>query len=112
MNQSIATGLILTLLTTAAQADTTYTCNGRSTMTYVDATGEMLIKRPGKVTVSIPPAPLCSGGRMSGWSATPGESGEGCGKAPYAEDWVPAYGPRQLYYTLDAGKLVDCVEVN
>ena len=47
--------------------------------------------------------------RQSGWSATPGESGEGCGKAPYAEEYVPHYGPREVYYMLDEGKRVDCL---
>ena len=66
-------------------------------------------KGPGAMTVSIPPAGLFGGMRQSGWSATPGESGEGCGKAPYAEEYVPHYGPREVYYMLDEGKRVDCL---
>jgi len=80
-------------------------------MTYVEATGEMLIKRPGEMTVSIPHAGMCTGGRMSGWSATPGDGGDNCGKAPMADYWQPGYGgPPKVYYKLDESNSVNCVE--
>jgi len=108
---SASIGLFL-ILATPATADTVYTCEHGSTMTFVEATGEMLIKRPGQMDISIPHEPLCTGGRMSGWSTTPGDGGDSCGKAPYAEDWRPAHGPQKVYYMLDEGKRVDCVEKN
>lgn len=91
-------------IATPAVAGNVYKCKGKSTMTFVDETGEMIIRRPGKADVSIPWGGAA--GRHAWWSAD--IDAEDCSKAPCAEDWVPAHQPRQLFYMLDEGVKVMC----
>jgi len=100
--------LFIALLTTAAQADTTYTCEGGSTMVFRDNTREMVIHRPGEMSISLPYGGSAS--RFAWWSPYTGDEGYECGKAPCAEDWAPADQPRQTWYKLDEGKKVFCLE--
>ena len=98
---------ILALLATpaaAAEPDKVYRCDGKSTMTYRDGPGEMVIKRPGEMAIAIPHAGAA--GRFSWWS--PYEDSWACDRAPCAIYWQPQKGPAQIEYMLDEGKIVKC----
>lgn len=110
-----ATAALLTMLavlsfsTTPAMADDFYTCSDGGSMTYVDATREMIVRRPGKPDEVLPFAGAMS--RLSTWSRD-GMDAVGAGVAPYAEYWQPAQGPAQVWHEMAEGQRVDCREAD
>ena len=104
MIRPLLTALTVVGLATPVMADTVYRCEAGSTMTYVDASREVRIKRPGEMTIAMPFAGAL--GRFSWWS--PYEDSFECGKAPCAEYWQPQVGPPQVWFILDEGKKVTC----
>ena len=95
---------VVALATPVVAGDKVYRCDGGSTMTSLNNGREMVIKRPGEMTVSIPRGG--SAGRFAWWS--PYEEDFGCERAPCAEYWQPAKGPANIWYILDDGKEVKC----
>lgn len=94
------------VLVIGARADTTYACGDGSTMTYVDATRAMIIRRDGKPDIALPYAGALS--RFATWSAG-GMEAVGERNPPFAEYWQPAVGPAEIIYDLGDGER-RCVE--
>jgi len=97
------------LSTAPALADTLYNCADGGTMTYVDATRDMIIRRQGMQDEALPFAGAAS--RFATWSRG-GQDAVGAGVAPYVEYWQPAQGPAQVWHELIQGHQVDCREAD
>jgi len=99
----------LALQSQAAMADDIYKCADGGSMTYVDATRDMIIRRPSQPDELLPFAGAMS--RLSTWSRG-GQDAVGEGVAPYAEYWQPAQAPAQVWHELIQGHQVDCREAD
>ena len=97
------------LSTAPALADTLYKCTEGGTMTYVDATRQMIIRPYGKPDEVLPFAGATS--RFATWSKG-GLEAVGEEIAPYAQYWQPQTGPAKVWHELVAGQRVDCLEVH
>jgi hypothetical protein len=97
--------IALALLASPALADeTTYRCNGGSTLTLSMSHREAVVRRPGDFDIAMP---LAGWGMQFAWWSPHGSSVE-CDKAPCAEDFAYTGGPEQVWYILDEGQRVDC----
>ena len=106
MTRTIA-ALLALAIASPALADDTYQCNDGGSMTYVDSTREMIIRRPGKPDEALPFAGAAS--RFATWSSG-GQDAVGEAVPPYAGYWQPAQGPAQVWHEMVEGQRVDCRE--